>query len=153
MLVPTTFRKNIVLATTLKWWSRKQPSFWRPHCLHRTVWKLDNISVLLTVQKQLLVLHLVLFLCHWWKNPQNVGNRGILQFDGSKDDLDWRIDFKYFNFIYFIQKLRSMKIKSCSFAWICELFSFFNLWLDFISTSFFIHQIKLKILYDFGLFL
>ena len=22
-----------------------------------------------------------------------------LQYDGSKDDLDWRIDFKYFNFV------------------------------------------------------
>ena len=23
----------------------------------------------------------------------------VLQYDGSKDDLDWRIDFRYFNFI------------------------------------------------------
>ena len=60
-----------------------------------------------------------------------------VQYDGSKDDLDWRIDFRYLNFIWFIKKLRSMLIKGCSIAWIYLLLSFFNLWLDFIRTSFF----------------
>ena len=28
-----------------------------------------------------------------------------VQYDGSKDDLDWRIDFRYFDYILFIKKL------------------------------------------------
>ena len=28
-----------------------------------------------------------------------------LKCDGSKDDLDWRIDFRYFNFIWFMKKI------------------------------------------------
>ena len=60
-----------------------------------------------------------------------------LQYDGSKDGLDWRIDFRYLNFIRFIKKLRSMLIRYCFIAWIYLLLSFFNLWLDFIRTSFF----------------
>ena len=37
-----------------------------------------------------------------------------MQYDGSKDDLDWRIDFKYFNSIYIMKYLRFRLIKSCS---------------------------------------
>ena len=40
--------------------------------------------------------------------------REKVQYHGSKDDLDWRIDFKYLNFICFIKCLRSILIKSCS---------------------------------------
>ena len=28
-----------------------------------------------------------------------------IQYDGSKDDLDWRIDFRYFNFILLKKKI------------------------------------------------
>ena len=34
----------------------------------------------------------------------------MVQYDGSKDDLDWRIDFKYHNFICIIKYLRSRLI-------------------------------------------
>ena len=61
-----------------------------------------------------------------------------VHYDGSKDDLDRRIDFRlYLYFIWCIKKLRSTLIKGCSFAWIYWLLSFFSLWLDFIRTSFF----------------
>ena len=38
-----------------------------------------------------------------------------LQYDGSNDDLDWRIDFRYLNFVYIIKYLRSKVIKGCFF--------------------------------------
>ena len=33
-------------------------------------------------------------------------NNGVIQYDGSKDNLDWRIDFKYLSFICFIKFFR-----------------------------------------------
>ena len=60
-----------------------------------------------------------------------------LQYDGSKDDLDWRRDFRYLNFDWFIKKLGSMLIKDCFIEWIHLLLSNFNLWLDFIRILFF----------------
>ena len=39
-----------------------------------------------------------------------------IQYDVSKDDLDWRKDFKYLNFICFMKNLRSRLIKDCSIA-------------------------------------
>ena len=37
-----------------------------------------------------------------------------IQYDGSNDDLDWRIDFKYFDFILIVKYLRFTLIKDCS---------------------------------------
>ena len=37
-----------------------------------------------------------------------------LQYNGSNDDLDWRIDFRYPNFICIIKYLRFRLIKGCS---------------------------------------
>ena len=37
-----------------------------------------------------------------------------LQYNGSNDDLDWRIDFRYPNFICIMKYLRSRLIKGCS---------------------------------------
>ena len=39
---------------------------------------------------------------------------GEVQYDGSNDDLDWRIDFRHLNFICIIKYLRSRLIKGCS---------------------------------------
>ena len=39
-----------------------------------------------------------------------------IQYNGSKDDLDWRADFKYLNFIIRMKKLRFMLIKGYSVA-------------------------------------
>ena len=50
---------------------------------------------------------------------------------------DWRINFSYLIFIWFMKKLRCIQIKGCFIAWIYSLLSFFYLWLDFIRTSFF----------------
>ena len=36
-----------------------------------------------------------------------------VQYNGSNDDLDWRIDFRYPNFISIIKYLRSRLIKGC----------------------------------------
>ena len=66
------------------------------------------------------------------------GNLTYVQYDGSKDDLDWMIDFRYLNFNWFIKRLGCILIKSCFIAWLCLFLSFFNLQLDFIRTSFFI---------------
>ena len=33
-------------------------------------------------------------------------NKGVILYDGSKDNLDWRIDFKYFDFICFKEYFR-----------------------------------------------
>ena len=33
------------------------------------------------------------------ENKRSVVSADRLQYDGSKDDLDWSIDFKYFNLI------------------------------------------------------
>ena len=60
-----------------------------------------------------------------------------IQYDGSKNNLDWRIDFRYLNFIWLIKNLGSMLIEGCSIEWIYVLLWNFNLWLDFIRTSFF----------------
>ena len=60
-----------------------------------------------------------------------------LQYDGSKDDLDWRIDFKYLNFIYIIKYLRFRLIKGCFIEWIYLRLLNFNLCIDLIRTSFF----------------
>ena len=59
-----------------------------------------------------------------------------VQYDGSKDDLDWSIDFKYFSFICIIKYLRFRLIKGCSIEWICSHLSSFNLPLDLIRTLF-----------------
>ena len=37
-----------------------------------------------------------------------------LQYDGSNNDLDWRMDFRYLYFICIIEYLRSRLIKGCS---------------------------------------
>ena len=36
-----------------------------------------------------------------------------IQYDGSNDDLDWRLDFKYLNFVCIIKHLRPRVIKGC----------------------------------------
>ena len=38
----------------------------------------------------------------------------MYKYDVSNDDLDWRIDFKYPNFICITEYLRSRLIKRCS---------------------------------------
>ena len=38
----------------------------------------------------------------------------MLQYDGSNDDLDCRIDFRYLDFICIIKYLRSRLIKDCA---------------------------------------
>ena len=60
-----------------------------------------------------------------------------IQYDGSNDDLDWRIDFRYLNFVCIIKYLRSRLIKGCFIEWKCLRLSNFNLRLDLIKTSFF----------------
>ena len=40
--------------------------------------------------------------------------RSNIQYDGSNEDLDWRIDFRYSNFICIIKYLRFRLIKGCS---------------------------------------
>ena len=98
--------------------------------------------------KQLTVLLLVnhcdckvvlIFVCHFFytKNCCSAGSRNDLQYDGSNDDLDWRIDFKYLNFVCIRKYLRSRVIKGCFFEWKCLHLSNFNLRLDLIKTSFF----------------
>ena len=37
----------------------------------------------------------------------------LVQYDGSNDDLDWRIEFKYLNFVCITKYLRSRVIKGC----------------------------------------
>ena len=37
-----------------------------------------------------------------------------IQYDGSNDALDWRIDFRYPNFIYIMKYLRFRLNKGCS---------------------------------------
>ena len=44
------------------------------------------------------------------------GCRTDVQYDGSKDNLDWRMNFRYLNFIRFIKNLRSILIKYWSGA-------------------------------------
>ena len=61
----------------------------------------------------------------------------MVQYDGSNDDLDWRIDFRYPNFICIIKYLRSRLSKGCFIEWKCLHLSNFNLRLDLIKTSFF----------------
>ena len=59
-----------------------------------------------------------------------------LQYDGSNDDLDWRIDFRYLNFIFIVKYLRFKLIKDCSIEWKCLRLLKINLQLDLIKTSF-----------------
>ena len=61
----------------------------------------------------------------------------MLQYNGSNDDLDWRIDFRYPNFICIMKYLRSRLIKGCSIEWMHLHLLNLNLWLDLIKTSFF----------------
>ena len=61
----------------------------------------------------------------------------MIQYHGSNDDLYWRIDFRYLDFICIIKHLRSWLIKVCSIEWKCLRLSNFNLRLDLIKTSFF----------------
>ena len=58
--------------------------------------------------------------------------RRLLQYDGSNDDLDWRIEFRYLNFICIMKYLRSRLIKSCFIEWKCLHLSNINLRLDLI---------------------
>ena len=67
----------------------------------------------------------------------SLGNSCQVQYDGSIDDLDWRMNFRYLNFIYIIKKLRFRLIKGCSFEWKGLCLSNFNLRLDLIKISFF----------------
>ena len=60
----------------------------------------------------------------------------MVQYDGSNDDLDWRIDFKYPNFMCIIKYLQFKLIRSCSIEWKCLRLSNFNLRLD-LKTLFF----------------
>ena len=60
-----------------------------------------------------------------------------LQYNGSNDDLDWRIYFRYRNLIFIMKYLRSRLIKSCSIEWMHLRLLNLNLWLDLIKTSFF----------------
>ena len=66
-------------------------------------------------------------------------HRGVslIQYDGSNDDLDWRIDFSYLNFVCIIKYLKSRLIKGCFFEWKYLHLSNFNLRLELIKTSFF----------------
>ena len=66
-----------------------------------------------------------------------IWSKALLKYDGSNDNLDWRIDFKYLDFICIIKYLRSRLIKGCSIEWMYLRISRFNLRLDLIKTSFF----------------
>ena len=68
-------------------------------------------------------------------NPKQMNN--VIQYDGSNDDLDWRIDFRYLNFVCIIKYLRFRVIKGCFIEWKCLRLSNFNLQLDLIKTLFF----------------
>ena len=77
-----------------------------------------------------------------------------LQYDWSNGDLDWRIDFRYLDFICIIKYLRSRLIKGCSIEWLHLHLLNLNLWLglyqDFIfqgSNQFYL--IGRKISYNF----
>ena len=61
----------------------------------------------------------------------------MLQYDGSNDDLDWRIDLRYLNFIYIIKYLRSGLSKCCFIEQMYLRLTNFNLWLFLIKTLFF----------------
>ena len=60
-----------------------------------------------------------------------------VQYDGSNDYLDRRIDFRFLNFVCIIKYLRSRIIKGCFIEWKCLRLLNFNLRLDLIKTSFF----------------
>ena len=64
-------------------------------------------------------------------------NFKFLQYDGSNGNLDWRIYFRYSNFICIIKYLRSRLVKDCFIEWIHLHLLNFNLWLDLIKNSFF----------------
>ena len=61
----------------------------------------------------------------------------LLQYNGSNDYLDWRIDIRYLNFDCIIKYFRSRLIKGCSIQWMHLRLLNLNLWLDLIKTSFF----------------
>ena len=61
----------------------------------------------------------------------------LIQYDGSNDDLDWRIDFRYLNFICIIQYLRSRVIKGGFIESKSLRLTNLHLRLDHIKTSFF----------------
>ena len=58
----------------------------------------------------------------------------MLQYDGSKDDLDWRIDFEHPN-IWFIKKIKIINIEYLFTAW--NYLFFFIIQIDFIRILFF----------------
>ena len=74
----------------------------------------------------------------------------MLQYDGSKDDLDWRIGFRYFDFILFIKKI---EIYANKVVLLLEYVSFSHsstcdLTLLRIGTSFFNFLTRLKFLHN-----
>ena len=46
--------------------------------------------------------------------PNHIGIPRSIQYDGSDDDLDWRIDFGFFDYICIIKCFRSKLIKDSS---------------------------------------
>ena len=84
--------------------------------------------------------YISLFALHPFKvwTPQPATKNGwYLQYDGSNDDLDWRIDFRYPDFICIMKFLRSRLIKGCTTEWKYLRLSNFKLRLDLFKTSFF----------------
>ena len=61
----------------------------------------------------------------------------LLQYDGSNDDLDWRIDFRCLNSNFIVKYLRFTLIKDCFIKWKHLRLSNLNLQLDLTKTSFF----------------
>ena len=79
----------------------------------------------------------LIFVCHFFytKNCCSAGSRNDLQYNGSNDDLDWRIDFKYLNFVCFIKYLISRVIKDCFIEWKCLRLSTCDLTLSRLHFS------------------
>ena len=118
----------IIYSDTL-FFSQLRPS-WSSHL------SLKNLCLLIVLTQPRLSTMSQLIRVHQGERGE-VHTHYFLQYNGSNDDLDWRIDFKYLNFICIIKCLRSTLIKGCSIEWIYLHLSNFNLRLDLIKTSFF----------------
>ena len=79
-------------------------------CKSRT--RLIGVGLVLISNKYIRAL-LESYICTQGLKSQKKFNNGQLQYDGSNDDLDWRINFRYLNFICIIKYLRFKLNKSC----------------------------------------
>ena len=80
-------------------------------CKSRT--RLIGVGLVLISNKYIRAL-LESYICTQGLNSQKKFNNGQLQYDGSNDDLDRGIDFKYFNFSCILKHLRFKLIIDCS---------------------------------------